>query len=965
MGELPLLTRARSRVRLGLATVVLVAGAAGHGQTPPLLVSFGATDSLGFWPPEAIRVDVVWDGMGASGPCVIENLTNGDMIVRELVEIDTTMSSVTVPFGSGWSLGGTAIADTIMQAFYGHVIAASVDGVADTARIGCEPARLALSPAQVAVDTVTTLTLADRDLNRDNGRADTAWVAWQSVRQPATGRLALVETSSSSGLFRVAAPVVCALDADPPADALVVLDADTLRFSLWDSLAVAEGWAHPEGSAIRLDQPIATSTASLTLAHAQYGEIAFLPLDGSPVDVRLLEPDLAGSGTVPVSVVVTSPQGAWRDSATVHLSEGERGRFTREVALGQELAAEPGDSIVVAYTDRADAHGAQWVVRATSALGARVIAGTIADTLWLPGLPLLLADSVRVQSGHHLRVAPGCRVGALPGRDIAWRIDGTVDIGGEYTDSVLVSSASRHGAAGDWAGIVVMGSLRAEGVAIGHAETGVRVAPGATLVLEHARVHDCGSVQPLDAGVWRRSREAKLLGATAREASAIPAGVVSLGSSTIRHATVAHGNGFGVAITGGACTLTGSLLTDNALDGLLVVDASCAVESIDIARNGQGGVYTDESTLALVSSVVRDNEVEGLYGVGGESELAFCELRGNGGGLRARDGHQSRIEASFISGNHHFGIDEAWGCTVIVDSSAVVGNGGSGIVADYASNLYASAAAVAFNRRFSVAVGPWCISDTLDARLCWWGSPEPPMDSTGTNCSLIWDGRDSPGRAIVQFSPWLTQPPPEPAPLELVPAGGERLAFVAGGGGPGDTLCLELEPSDASSARYAGVAVASPRDTLVCVVVSDDVHGGGTLRGRVALVLSADLSAPDRLSAATADEIVAWWLADSTVRAHLTLPAALPEEVPLLVRLRACPNPFSSRLSLSWTGPTPWVDLSLHDISGRRCWEQRAAGACGAAVVDPVVTAALPNGIYIASVRAAHRAAHIRVVKIR
>jgi len=154
-------------------------------------------------------------------------------------------------------------------------------------------------------------------------------------------------------------------------------------------------------------------------------------------------------------------------------------------------------------------------------------------------------------------------------------------------------------------------------------------------------------------------------------------------------------------------------------------------------------------------------------------------------------------------------------------------------------------------------------------------------------------------------------------------------------------------------------------DTLVCVLLSQSREGGGPLRGRVVLTTGVDLLAPDRLAAATAEQISAWWLADSTVRASVTLPASPSGRGSPLLRLSAHPNPFSSSLSLIWSAPSPVVELSLYDLAGRRQWWRRECGPSGIAVVDPHATAALPNGVYLTVLQSGDHRAVARVIRLR
>jgi hypothetical protein len=936
----------------------------------PAEVAFTGLDSLMVWPNQPIGVEVSWEDTASAAECFLTNLTNGDTVLRTLAVVDSATSSLTLPFGAGWTLGRGAVVDTVMQAFYGDVIAVTVSGVADTARVGSETATITVTPETLTVGSAVTLTVEDRDANITLSAPDTVTLAWSSALGSGSGLLHLAETSTSSGVFSANAPIACALDLDPPDGALLVLDADSLAFVVWDSLGSWTGWLPPMGGAVGFDHQVATVAASLSLAHVRYGELAFLPTGSDSLLVSLSEPDLAGIGQLPVSVAIHTPQGAVRDSTVLTPNEDAPGAFSGILRIGgasPDVLAADGDSVIVRYADRAGDEGSPKNIRSAALLGGRLVSGVITDTLWSPGPPILLSDPVTVPPGHRLRVQPGCIVAALPGRAVTWRVEGEAVLGAQSGDTVWVQSAASTARAGDWAGIQVTGSFVANRAAIRDAVTGVAVSEGGAADLEEVGLHGCGAWPAGEREAWRLARgRAGALGTIIRQATVRPGAIsVDGGALTSSNTLISENDGAGVVLVGGSCDIANSVIEDNAMDGLLSIGGACHVEHTDVCRHEQGGIYAAECEVTLAQCSLDGNALQGLCASGCAVTMTACEIVGNrGGGFMARDGTSCGLRASLVTGNHLFGVDVAWDCSVAIDSCAVVGNGGSGLVIDYASTFTVSASALAFNRRYAASVGAWCVGDSLEAADCWWGTPTMALDSTGTNSALIWDGVDNPGRAVIRFQPWRTTPPPGPAPVELVPFGGEELSFISGGGGPGDTLRLELAPHDGAVARYASVAVASDTDTLVCVLLKDDPAPGAALLGLVALVSVEDQTAPDRLAVSASSRVTAWWTADSTVQASLTLPVHGHGPVPGTLRLEAHPNPFSSALVLTWSAPSTRADLRLYDLAGRLLWRRDGEAAVGTIVIDRSLVASMSNGAYVAILRAGDRRSSLRVVRV-
>ncbi|MBN1425801.1 right-handed parallel beta-helix repeat-containing protein [Candidatus Fermentibacteria bacterium] len=967
MGELSFL----SRPLVGCFFAVLPVFS---GMTPaaaqPASVSFAGLDSLRIWPGQDITISVEVGG-ASEGTCTVSNLSSGDSVTRGFSTADS-VALIVLPFGPGWTVGSGVSADTLLQASYGHLIAASVEGVSDTARIGIEAARIVVAPEDAAVGAVLTISLEDRDQDLDTTLPDTISVTWSSLLAQREGQIILEESGPSTGVFSASVSVACVLDEDPPGDAVLVIDADTLSFMFRDSLAAWVGWDPPYGLDIARFQPVTTRTATLSVIHPDYGDVVFLPLDGDSLEVCVAEPDLAGVGELDARAFIRTPEGIMADSTQLELVETSDGTFSGSVllgAIGGGLDALSGDSLLVTYLDRANDLGLSGAETVSALVGAVVVSGAILDTLWLPGVPLVLADTVTVESGHHLRVAPGCIVGALPNRSVVWHVDGTLELGEAEEDSVWVKSAARERRRGDWLGFAIAGTLEARVASIADAVTGTAVMPGASVDLEGVRFSNCGLASGGELAVWKQARRGDQdIAHFARQARSVPGAISATDAHVeVRQGVIEENGGFGVFTDGGDCALSNSTIRANAMDGLLAIGGTCRVDSGRITGNGEGGIYVVQGDLAMMNASASWNDLQGVYAVGGIMELSGAELLGNrGGGLMVRDANQSMVVATLISKNHGSGIDEAWDCRLGMESSTVAGNGGDGLAVNYHSGFTISASTLAFNRRYSVNVGPWCtVSDTLDARQCWWGVAIPPLDSTGVNNGLIYDGVDSPGRAVVDFSSWRTTPPPPPAPGELVPAGGEVLTFVGGGGGPGDTLALELSPSGEAPARYAAVAVASSLDTLVCLLLSTESVGGGPLRGQIVLSATADLTAPDQLAAATADQIRAWWVADSTVTADLTLPAVHPEEIPSDMRLEVYPNPFSTSLELAWRAPSPGVEVAVLDMAGRRLWHRRNLESIGRITLGGECTRPWPQGVYVVVVRNVDRRQCARVILIR
>ncbi len=954
MGQLPVLRVLSFALALACATA---------GVAQPTNVSFVCSEGQLIWPGESIVVEATWADSARALPCVIANLRNEDVVVRTLLPTGPTTARATLPYDRGWELGRAARGDTVLQAFYGDVLVARVEGVTDTARIGLEVARLVVSPPSVSVGTLLSVTVWDRDQDEHLSLADTVWVAWATHNAQTVGELCLVETGASTGVFSAEVPIGCALA--PDAGGIGVVDADVVTLSFVDSLAPVPGWGPPSVRGVTLPCQVMTRTARCGLTHETFGDLTLFPLDGTPIQVSVYEPDLAGVGTVAARARTRRPDGTPRDSLWLTLREGPPGSFSAPLTVGSSgsLLAGQGDSLAVTYEDRADERGLPSLARASALLGAHLVAGVVLDSLWAPDVPRLLVDTVLVPTGRSLRILPGSSIAAVPGRAVRWRIQGEARIGSPGGDSTRVLSAARSPRPGDWEGITVSGHLHAARTVIAHAARGVS-SSGGTITLEETTIARCGEPSPAVLSRWHQARASHQAEALVREAQELPAGVWVRGSvCRFSQTTCAENAGFGIVVDGGDCVATSCAFTGNELEGLFAVNATVRVGGGECSRNAQGGIYAAQSTTVLDGTGLVGNALQGLYAVGGTSQLSSCELLDNrGGGLMLRDGHEASLHASLIARNHVFGIDEAWDCALRLQASVVVGNGGRSLVTDYQSLFDASSTTLAFGRGYDAFVGPWCTAVSLDATDCWWGTATMALDSTGTNALRIFDGVDSPGRAIVAFRPWRTEPPPAPAPQELVPRGGETLSFTSTGSGPGDTLRFVLRPAAGPPARYAAVAVASQIDTVTCVVLDEEE---GDLWGYVVLSESKDPSRPDRLAALAPDEILAWWVADPRVCTSLALASPGPDALPQALTVSARPNPCGSRLVVSWCADAIPVRLTLWDLLGRRVWRREGMAACGEAVVEIGGASGLPQGAYVLCAEAGTRRATTKVVCVR
>jgi hypothetical protein len=329
-----------------------------------------------------------------------------------------------------------------------------------------------------------------------------------------------------------------------------------------------------------------------------------------------------------------------------------------------------------------------------------------------------------------------------------------------------------------------------------------------------------------------------------------------------------------------------------------------------------------------------------------------------------RDQNLCDVTSSLITRNHLFGLNAAWDCTLTVTSSVVGGNGGFGVSVNYDSFFRISETSLAHNRERGIHVGSWCTLDSLYAERCWWGETPPAADSTGMNLHEIWDGRDEPGRAIVQFTPWLETTPGAPAPSSLVPIGGEYIQFSSVEPLIDDTLFVDLVPNqDHSPAQYAPLAIASSLDTILCFTVYDLSQEGGLYRGRLVLVETADELTPDQLEFADGD-LNAWWLSDSTVLGAVRSQSV----VPTVFELAVAPNPFHTATVFSWYTPGPsLVRIEIYDLVGRRLWRSETLPEQGDLVFDAgnIGSYSLPPGIYVSILKSTSGTVAAPVVKLR
>jgi len=988
--------------RIPLLAVLLTVATASSILAQPSSVGFAfspASDSTGYWPNENITVQAEWEE-GVQGVdsalCLISNHDNLDVLAVQLGLVDTVnwISEVTLEFGTSWILAAELSEDSMLQCWYGHRLTATVDGVSDSVRILVETATLSIGPDTVSVGGDFSVTLDDRDRNHDVDSIDSVMVRLTSMLGQGDSTIALVETGVNQGHFSFEGSLIYAFDSD--SEGFPVLAADTLLVSYFDSLAIGVGWDQAQGEHIEVQQGVTTRSAQIRISHPVYGELVYMPLGDDSLLILLEEPDLAGASELDLTVFVFQPDGEVRDSVELVLVEDDRGAYAGVVFVAGDQAdieASAGDSLTAHYTDMADDTGLPRMIRKTVLLGVEIVTGEISESRWTPALPYLLVGSIQIPTGNSLVVDPGCIVAALPDSSIAWSVFGEVMIGdGGIGDSVLVCAASGERRPGLWEGFVVEGgSLHARGMVLQDARVGIAATSGASVTVQRSRIEQNGVAED-ELAQWRQARgdphAIRLLARTSHklrsnrgtrvadektwptedQREVFPGGI-SAGSADLRveNSLIRSNAGYGISASGAqeGLTIGNCRLVKNSLDGILAldVDTGCSLSTDTLIGNAAGGVFSYGSTLTLDSCVVSTNSLQGVYLVDGSASIAACTVTGNlGGGVMQRDDNGCSVTRSLLGSNHLFGFDLAWNCSLSVNKSVLAANGGNGVAVDYDGWFEIDETTLAYNRNYEVLVGSWCTWDTLKTEDCWWGQDPPGTDSTGTNLDAVWDGFDSHGLPVVDFHPWLHQPPEAPAPWELQPVGGEILRFSSPSYEQGDTLQVELVVDPARDwASFAPVALASSRDTLILLLLPDESGEGGTYRNSIVFTDEPDLLSSDRLASDGLRPSV-WWLADSSV-----VLGSHPYDVPTsnVLRLNVSPNPFRSWVRLAWEADHD-PKIELYDLAGRRIWRsdklsEHGIMRFGGGSNDPE----LSPGAYIMLLREKNRTKSLRVVKVR
>lgn len=952
---------------LGLVSVVMA-------DDPSVLFVFsGSSDSTGYWPHDDMRIRAQWGeppSTGDSIQCSLRNHDNLDAVDVYLLAADSLTFEAVVPYGSGWTLSPDPLPDEVLDCSYGNRITAMVDGVPDSTRILLEQAALNIVPDSVGVGDLFSITVMDRDQNANLSEPESIQVMLRSVFGQGESLVTLDETGSDTGIFTYVDSLTVALLEDP--EGFPVLDADTLCLSMWDSLALCEGWEPTQGESVNVSQPVETRSATIRILHPLYGELSHLPLDDSPLTIAVEEPDLSGLGQIEASAAIRSPSGETVDSLTVLLEETEQGVFSGNIVVAgpdPDLSAVTGDSLVGRYNDRANAAGVASIARAVSFLGAELVSGMITDSQWTNENVYLLVDSAFVSAGTQLAVAPGCLITVLPDNAIAWVINGVVTLGEESGEFVTIRSASPASEPGVWQGVIVEGgSLVAHNATVRGAVVGISGTNDGSVELHACLIRENGADQQVISELLAERGDPYAIRAHARSGDRALPGGISIGNAQLilEACTIEENAGYGISILdgNGEILLRTSSLNRNALDAVLVLSPRelCELVQDTMVCSGAGGVYAADTHVSLDSCLIADNCLQGVYLAGATSELTDCTVTENmGGGVTLRDQNTSDITRSLVTRNHLFGLNVAWDCTLSMSSSVIGGNGGLGVSIDYASYFLITDTSLAHNRSRAVHVGAWCTVDTLHAENCWWGKAPPAADSTGVNLQEIWDGIDDPGRAVVGFTPWLEATPGLPAPSALVPLGGEYIRFSSTELVVGDTLFVDLIPNQSHlPAHYAPLSVASSTDTIQCFTLYDPCIESGLYRGRLVLTEDASELTPDQLGF-NAGDLQAWWLADSTVLGSVQGPAVVPQ----MIELHVCPNPFHTVTVFSWHAPGS-ARIEVYDLAGRRVWRSAILPQHGDLAFDEEMqVSSLSPGVYVTVLRSARSTISSRLVKVR
>lgn len=960
-------------VFLILGVFLLLASPAMASEPDSLAFVYSGSSADGFWPGDCITLRTWWPEHAESLMCRLSNVDNGDtlsFLLRPSAD-DTLVAEGGVEFGLGWILSALPTEMDVFECSYGHRVVATAGDLADSSRLLVEPAEVSLSPDSLVVGSMVKVTWLDRDADRDYNEADSVLVELYSFKGGDTTSLVLMESGAHGGVFSATCELMCGLAQNADSAGLKILDADTIFVSGWDTLAYAPNWtAEVVGQTIDTHAAILTRSATVSILHPEYGDICVFPLDGDSIQCVVVEPDLQGVSEIILHVETNDEFGDLRDSTSLTLHEGDPGIFSGQIHIAEnegELAALPGDGLLAIYLDRANDAGIMQPMEARAELGAHMVQGEVTDESWNADLPYILVDSVFVPYGRSLSIDPGCVVLAIPDRSVAFSIHGHAVIGlQDDPESVRVSSNAANVQPGQWEGVLVTGSLVASHMVLSGARYGIRAEENSQILVESSRFFANGdslgsSADPMQVARYSREGLEEFLRGGVR---GWPGAITGSGAEVSIIGTDIGGNhGYGVSMTGGALDMSNSIISSNRYDGLLLVQGQSDIENTDFVLNRGGGIYIYDAGAEVRGCSFRRNSLEGYYSIGGTAELSESDLQENlRGGILLRDSAQCALTSVFIGRNHRFGIDEAWSCSLNAVNSAIVGNGGDGVVVDYWSSFEITHSNLGYNRGFAVRVGPWCSGDTLSAISCWWGEYPPPADSTGENLMAIWDGRDNPALSMVSFSPPLQEPPQAPAIGELRNVEIGLLSFEPSVGGIGDSLQLILaDISPLQGEVFVAAEVFSASDTLVCILrrIEDSY---AEFRGTVVLVNEIDPQSPDRIWSSGGEQLLARLVADTTITTTMMVDAR--DALPWLpqVYLTAFPNPFQHRLSLKWTAPGA-AKIGIYDLGGRRVWHQTVSGGDSALTLDKQVIDSFASGVYVLVLRAGSYEKSVRIIR--
>lgn len=225
-------------------------------------------------------------------------------------------------------------------------------------------------PAEITSAGGVPVTVTDPDMNHDHGAIDTVTVTVKNSVNGDTESVTLEETGPDTGVFKATAPSQFGTAGVAGDHILTLKGHDTVEVTYVDRVA-ANG------------QPNVVVTRSTSVKVGHSGEFgpgghdggagggtldSILP--GDPIPVRVVDEDLKGQGSAPVTATCTNG-----DTLTVNLPETgpNTGIFAGEVSTLFGETADPsdhkvqvkaGDKVTVSYVDAIDADGRNNVAHA-------------------------------------------------------------------------------------------------------------------------------------------------------------------------------------------------------------------------------------------------------------------------------------------------------------------------------------------------------------------------------------------------------------------------------------------------------------------------------------------------------------------------------------------------------------------------------------------------------------------------